>query len=118
MPLPAPTQRLVDVCIVVVDNRALIILAALGCIAVIVALIASPNFRWRFPVIGRLYGWDLQSLVLRSLGLLVEMGQPVPKALELLHEVGDLPASVRSLGERCTVAPQVWIIERRYGFWS
>src|SRR3954470_17115023 len=28
------------------------------------------------------------------------------------------PDSVRSLGERCTVAPQVCIIERRYGFWS
>ncbi len=29
-----------------------------------------------------------------------------------------LPASVRSLGERWTWAPQVCIIERRYGFWS
>ena len=28
------------------------------------------------------------------------------------------PASVCSLGERCTVAPHVCIIERRYGFWS
>src|SRR4051812_27747186 len=28
------------------------------------------------------------------------------------------PDSVRSLGERCTVAPHVCIIDRRYGFWS
>ena len=28
------------------------------------------------------------------------------------------PDSVRSDGERCTVAPQVSIIARRYGFWS
>ena len=28
------------------------------------------------------------------------------------------PASVRSDGERCTLAPHVSIIERRYGFWS
>jgi hypothetical protein len=29
-----------------------------------------------------------------------------------------LPASVVSLGERITVAPQLSIIARRYGFWS
>src|SRR3954447_24923608 len=29
-----------------------------------------------------------------------------------------LPDCVRSDGERCTVAPHVCIIERRYGFWS
>jgi hypothetical protein len=28
------------------------------------------------------------------------------------------PDSVSVLGERCTRAPQVCIIERRYGFWS
>jgi hypothetical protein len=28
------------------------------------------------------------------------------------------PDCVRSDGERCTVAPQASIIERRYGFWS
>ena len=28
------------------------------------------------------------------------------------------PASVSSDGERCTLAPHVSIIERRYGFWS
>ena len=28
------------------------------------------------------------------------------------------PDCVRSEGERCTVAPHVCIIERRYGFWS
>ena len=28
------------------------------------------------------------------------------------------PASVVSLGERMTLAPQVSIIARRYGFWS
>src|SRR5918912_386857 len=28
------------------------------------------------------------------------------------------PDSVRSDGERCTVAPHVCIMERRYGFWS
>src|SRR6185436_4143304 len=28
------------------------------------------------------------------------------------------PACVRSDGERCTLAPHVSIIDRRYGFWS
>src|SRR3954452_17711596 len=33
-------------------------------------------------------------------------------------EACERPESVRSDGDRCTVAPHVCIIERRYGFWS
>jgi type IV pilus assembly protein PilC len=95
LPLPAQTMLVVHSWNAVVANAGWIAIAAVACIAVVVGLVASPSFRWHFPVIGRLYGWDLQSLVLRSLGLLVEMGQPVPKALELLHDVGDLPAVVK-----------------------
>lgn len=93
--LPAQSVWVMDGWGAIVSNAGLIIVVILVAIAIVVALIASPGFRWRFPVIGRLYGWDLQSLVLRSLGLLVEMGQPAPKALDLLQEVGDLPRPVK-----------------------
>jgi type II secretory pathway component PulF len=93
--MPAPTERMVYGWNAVKDNAAWIVIGAVGCIAIVVGLIASPSFRWRFPIIGRLYRWDMQSLVLRSLGLLVDMGQPVPKALDLLLEVNDLPSPVK-----------------------
>jgi len=52
----------------------------------------SPGVRWWTPILGRFFRWDVQGLVLRSLGTLLSTGQPVPRALALLADAEDLPA--------------------------
>src|SRR5437763_7360992 len=49
-------------------------------------LIADPTARWYLPVFGRLYRWEVQGLVLRMLGTLLEVGRPAPEALATLAE--------------------------------
>jgi type II secretory pathway component PulF len=57
--------------------------------------IANPAVRWHLPLLGRLYRWEVQGLVLRMLGTLLECGRPVPESLALLAESGDFPEVAR-----------------------
>jgi general secretion pathway protein F len=48
------------------------------------ALIVSPGFRWRLPLIGRLERRMCQGRILKMLGLLLAAGKTAPEALRLL----------------------------------
>jgi type II secretory pathway component PulF len=68
------------------------VMAVLAAVILLAAvLIVSPTVRWYLPVFGRLYRWEVQGVVLRMLGALLDAGRPVPEALGLLGEAGDLP---------------------------
>jgi type II secretory pathway component PulF len=68
------------------------IAAVLGLVALI---IASPLVRWRLPLIGRAYRWEVQGLILRMLGALVAAGRPLPESLARLVDAADFPPVVR-----------------------
>ncbi len=91
MPLPRQTLLLISWWDGTLQNVAWVGVGVVVLILVITGLVWSPTLRWYFPGIGRLYSWELRSLVLRSLGMLLEMGHPAPRALELLQEAGDWP---------------------------
>ncbi len=95
LPLPVQTQFMILWWDFTLQNIAwvgagVVVLVLLGA-----GLMRSPTLRWYFPVIGRLYSWEMRSLVLRSLSLLMEMGHPAPQALGLLQEVGDWPGPMQ-----------------------
>lgn len=54
--------------------------------ALLLLLLVSPTFRWYFPVVGRLYAEHVRSQALQALAFLLQVGQPVPEALEVLAE--------------------------------
>jgi type II secretory pathway component PulF len=95
LPLPTMTMYLIAGWQFVSDHMLFIAPAILVGIALVIGILVSPEFRWHVPIVGRLYRWDLQSLVFRSLGSLLEMGRPVPEALGILQSVDDLPAVVK-----------------------
>jgi type IV pilus assembly protein PilC len=70
-----------------------VVLAAVILLAAV--LIVSPAVRWYLPVFGRLYRWEVQGLVLRMLGALLDAGRPAPEALGVLAEAADLPGMAR-----------------------
>jgi protein transport protein HofC len=70
----------------------LVVMAVLGLASV---LIASPGARWHLPILGRIYRWEVQGLVLRMLGALLEAGQPLPDALQRLADADEFPPVVR-----------------------
>src|SRR5204862_8299845 len=82
-PLPTVTVRLIDVSSDVSDHLAVAVLAIPAAMLLASVLIASPAVRWYVPLLGRLYRWEVQGLVLRMLGALVEVGRPAPEALGL-----------------------------------
>lgn len=76
----------------------------LGIAALVSALIASPAVRWHFPLIRRVYRTDVQGLVLRMLGPLVETGRSIPEALRVLGSAGDWPQFIRrKLDRACAI---------------
>lgn len=95
LPLPQYTLWLAESAAFAERHMLLVATVLMTCVAVIVGLFVSPNLRWRFPVIGRLYHWDVQSLVLRSMGAMLGNERTVPQALSILREVTDLPEVVR-----------------------
>jgi type II secretory pathway component PulF len=64
-------------------------------IVLVSVFIASPAARWHLPILGRLYRWEVQGLVLRMLAALLDAGQPVPDALQRLADAEELPPVVR-----------------------
>lgn len=93
-PLPAATTQLIEVNARLAPYQWVIALAIPGAFVWAIALMSSSTIRWYMPFVGRLYRWEAQGLVLRLLGSLLEVGQTVPAALELLAE-GDMPFVVR-----------------------
>jgi hypothetical protein len=55
-----------------------------------------PTLRWHFPLVGRLYRWEIQGIVLRGLSQFFAVNRPAPEALMLLAERTDLPEVVKS----------------------
>ena len=69
--------------------------AIAGIVASVVLLCLSSTARWFFPGVGYLYRMNVRSRVLRTLGILLEAGKPVPEALAILIASGQLPAEAR-----------------------
>jgi type IV pilus assembly protein PilC len=59
-------------------------LAVPALVALVILLLASPRFRWYFPVVGYLYRGHVRSQVLRALAFLLQVGRPAPEALGVL----------------------------------
>jgi type II secretory pathway component PulF len=57
-------------------------------ILLVLILIFSPQIRWLFPGIGRLYQTYVQSRVLRMLAIILEAGKPIPEGIGLLVSSG------------------------------
>jgi type IV pilus assembly protein PilC len=94
-PLPALTQRLLTALDGWDDYQDALILAVPVAVLLAVLLALSPAVRWYLPVLGRVFRWEAQGLVLRMLGVLVEVGWPAPKALQLLADTAHVPSMVR-----------------------
>jgi type IV pilus assembly protein PilC len=94
--LPAATQWLRDLWGGAVEPfLALIPVGLVASIGLVVLLVGSPSARWRLPVFGRLYRWEVQGQVLRLLGSLVGAGRPAPTALRTLAGFDDFPPPAR-----------------------
>jgi protein transport protein HofC len=94
-PLPAMTSRLGWLFDFLRESERLVGLVVMSGILAVSVLIASPAVRWHLPLLGRLYRWDVQGLVLRMLGALLEAGRPAPEALERLAAAEEFPPVVR-----------------------
>jgi type II secretory pathway component PulF len=94
-PLPPMTSRLGKLFDFLQDSERLVGLVFLFGMVLVSVLIASPAARWYMPVFGRLYRWDVQGLVLRMLGALLEVGRPAPEALQRLADAQEFPHVVR-----------------------
>ena len=57
-------------------------------------VLVSSSFRWNFPILGRLYRRHAQSYVLKMLGVLLNAGMTVPKAVHSLVDFGYFPEAV------------------------
>lgn len=93
--LPPMTSRLSRFFDFIRESERLVGLVVMGGLMLVSVLIASPTARWYCPIIGRLYRWDVQGLVLRMLGALLDAGQPAPEALQRLAEAAEFPPVVR-----------------------
>jgi type II secretory pathway component PulF len=94
-PLPDMTSRFAMVFDFLRDSGRFVGTAVMFGLLLVAVLIASPEARWYLPVLGRLYRWDVQGLVLRMLGALLEAGRPAPEALQRLAEADEFPHVVR-----------------------
>jgi type IV pilus assembly protein PilC len=92
--LPDSTANLVAASMAVGDFSHMIALVILATMVLVVILIVSPTIRWHFPIIGKLYRWEAQGLVLRMLGTLIEVGRPAPEAIAILADAPDVPDSI------------------------
>jgi type IV pilus assembly protein PilC len=64
-------------------------------LAAVAAVLGNPTVRWYTPFLGRLYRWEVQAQVLRTIGRLLTAGRTVPQALAFLADSADLPQVVR-----------------------
>jgi type IV pilus assembly protein PilC len=106
-PLPQFSERLFGAMDILGDYAWLLVLATVGMFGATILLIFSPSVRWHLPLIGRLFRWETQGLVLRMLGALFEIGRPAPEALGLLADAPDLPNVAR-----LRLHQAKWAIER------
>src|SRR5262245_14574512 len=93
--LPTMTRRFGKIFDFLRDSERLVGLVVLSGMVLISVLIASPGARWYLPVFGRVYRWEVQGLVLRMLGALLEAGRPSPEALQRLADAQEFPQVVR-----------------------
>jgi type IV pilus assembly protein PilC len=98
-PMPEMTERLVAVWDTTGAYHepiaAAVLATVLGAMLAVALLIAAPTVRWHVPVFGRLFRWEVQGLVLRMLGALIDVGRPAHVALERLATAADFPGVVR-----------------------
>lgn len=94
VPLPHATVQLIAASAELEPYQILIALAIPAALVWVAGLLSSSTIRWYMPLVGRLYQWEAQGLVLRLLGSLLEVGQTVPASLGLLAD-GDMPFVVR-----------------------
>ncbi len=97
MDLPEATERLFAFADWMGDYGWLLLLTIPATAVVVFILFLDSTFRWYFPIAGRFYRRVIQSRVLRTLGVLLETGKPVPEALGVLADSGYFPSVV----ERC-----------------
>lgn len=102
-PLPLPTIWLIQGWMFIQHYMALFVLGIIVIVGAIAGAIFSPTVRWRLPIIGRFYSWDIKGLVLRMLGGLLEMGQTAPEALQVLNQTEGFPRPVHRKLERARV---------------
>jgi type IV pilus assembly protein PilC len=93
--LPALTQAVADVGTFLFDSFGPFGLWVL--LLLMVLPIYSPTIRWYYPLLGRVYRLNVQSQVLKMLGVLLEAGKPASQSIRVLVESGALP----------------WVAERR-----
>jgi type IV pilus assembly protein PilC len=94
-PLPPLSAWLFNTLDTIGDYVGVIILGLMGIMGLVAVVVFSPTVRWHLPIVGRLFRWEAQGLVLRMLGTLFEVGRPAPEALGLLAGAPDLPGVVR-----------------------
>lgn len=70
-------------------------LVALGVVGLAAVVVFSPLLRWHLPVLGRVFRWETQGLVLRMLATLFDSGWPAPRALGFLAGSAAVPGVVR-----------------------
>jgi type IV pilus assembly protein PilC len=93
--LPAATERLIAVGDALADSGWQLVLSLQGVILLGVLFLLSPTARWYFPGLGRLHRLGVRSRVLTMLGLLLDIGKPVPEALAVLAESGYFAGTAR-----------------------
>lgn len=94
-PLPHFTQQLILFCRFLADHSLSIFFAVLALATITIMFLANATVRWHMPLIGAVYRWEVQGLVLRLLALLVEAERPMPESLLLLAADGQLPGVAR-----------------------
>ncbi len=95
--LPVRTTQILTFADWLGDYGWLILLTIPAAAVVAFILFLDSTLRWYWPIFGRFYRRVVQSRVLRTLGILLETGKPVPEALGILADSGYFPSVV----ERC-----------------
>jgi type II secretory pathway component PulF len=72
-----------------------VLLALVAVFQVVGLIVLSSAVRWRMPGLNRLVRMSVQSRVLRMLGVLIDVGKPVPESLQLLAASGAFGAEER-----------------------
>lgn len=83
-PLPGMTARVSRLGRLLMEPAGLLGASLLGMLLLVFVPMFSSTFRWFIPGLGRLYRMNVQSRVLRMLGVLLQLRKPVPEALAVL----------------------------------
>lgn len=99
--LPESTRRLATI-----ERSANLYFGFVGLVILLGALLAalflaSSRVRWYFPILGRIYRRQMQSHVLRMLGVLLNAGLTLPRALSLLADSTYFSSAVRERLRAC-----------------